>query len=370
MSLLATRMQNWRIKNPAFDKNMTRPLEYGALDFFIQQTQSPNAMLNSELQQKAMASIGNTIQIPVINYDSGVSVSNTRSCVIADSDNTSALYTVTFATYAIGFTMVPASHMNNDISYEQDFNRKLEKNVRALSIALDTAAIAALEAQKTQVFKDLLIYTQTGNEVQVPWVAREEILGDLNSLMRANAYPGQIHVIGNAGIDSMVRKMEQKAVYNEVNKTLEFSDKIMHYSHQLVNETGKFATAIAVEDGNVGILTRVDREAMRGAKSNDHEWDIIRLPFIDLPVGSHYYTAVGDQSAVNGAATADLTCAVKEYFGFSVDVAFVVAYNSDPTTIANPIIKSEIVKFVDNPLAQPVTVVSSSTNPVYTQEVV
>jgi hypothetical protein len=87
-------------------------------------------------------------------------------------------------------------------------------------------------------------------------------------------------------------------------------------------------------------------------------------------VGSHYYTAVGDQSAIAGAASADMVCNVKEYFGFSVDVAFLVAYNSDPTTVANPIIKVEVATpGTANPFAAPVEVVNGQTNPVYTQAV-
>jgi hypothetical protein len=83
-----------------------------------------------------------------------------------------------------------------------------------------------------------------------------------------------------------------------------------------------------------------------------------------LPVGSHYYTAVGDQSAIAGTATADLTCAVKEYFGFSVDVAFLVAYNSDPTTVADPIIKGDIASPATNqPIAMPVYVTNASDFP-------
>ena len=53
---------------------------------------------------------------------------------------------------------------------------------------------------------------------------------------------------------------------------------------------------------------------------------------------------MGDQSAVAGAATADMTCDVKHFYGFSVDIAFVVAFNSDPSTIANPIMKIEVTK--------------------------
>jgi hypothetical protein len=358
MSLVATKLQNWRIQNPELDRNMTRPQEYGALDFFIQQTNAPSSIISPKLRDRALQSIGNTVQVPVINYDGNVVVGNTRSCVIADAENTSALVTLVWATYSIGFTMVPAAYMNNEISYEHDFQRKMEKICRALANTLDAGAVAALEANKTQVFKTLLNYAQTGNSIQVPVQMATEILGDVNPIMRANDYPEYIHVVGNAGVDSLIRKLAQHGIYNDVNKRMEFDNKVIHFTNNVVDESGKMGTLFAVSDGNVGILTRVDREALRRARANSNEWDIVRLPYIDLPVGSHYKTDVGDQSAIMGDATADLTCAVKEYFGFSVDVAYMIAYNSNPETIANPIIKAEIdARDPNQPLGMPVYVV-------------
>lgn len=362
MSLIATRLQNWRVESPSFDKNMTRPCEYGALDFFAEQTAAPNSIISPVLAERAFASMGNTVQIPVINYDGDVTVSTARSCVIADAENTSALYNVVWSTFAVGFTMVPAAYTNNEISYDHDFARKVEKVSRALADKLDQGAVAALEANKTQVFKDKLNYTVTGNVVEVPTPMATEVLGDMNPMMRANCYPGLVHIVGNAGIDSLVRKLAQHDVYNDVNKRLEYDNKVLHYTNNVLNESGKNGTFFAVADGNVGVLTRVEREALRRAQVNFHEWDVVRLPYIDLPVGSHYYTAVGDQSAIMGAATADLTCAAKEYYGFSVDVAFVVAYNSDPSTVANPIIKAQIAAGATNvPMGMPVYVVNPST---------
>ena len=98
-----------------------------------------------------------------------------------------------------------------------------------------------------------------------------------------------------------------------------------------------------------------------------HEWDVVTMPYLDIPVGLHYYQSVGDQHTIAGDATTDLTCAVKEHFGFSVDVAFVVAYNSSLTTRANPIIAAEI-KGGDT-YAAPVHVVNSETNPIPTKAV-
>lgn len=364
MSLVATRLQNWRVEDPNFDRNMTRPCEYGALDFFIEQTDSPNSIISPYLRERAFASMGNTVQIPVIDYDGDVTVSNTRSCVIEDNENTSSLYTIQWQTYSVGFTMVPAAYMNNEISYEHDFRRKLEKVTRALADKLDQDAIVSLEFNKTQVFKDTLGYTESADVIEVPTQMATEILGDINPMMRANCYPNMIHIIGNAGIDSLVRKLAQHGVYNDVNKRMEYDNKVLHYTNNVTNEAGKNGTFFAVEEGNVAVLTRVDRETLRRARSNGHEWDVVRLPFIDLPVGSHYYTGVGDQSGIMGAATSDLTCAVKEYFGFSVDVAFIVAYNSSPDTIANPIIKAEIASPAANtPLGMPVYVTNAAAFP-------
>jgi hypothetical protein len=368
MSLIATRLQNWRVENPELDRNMTRPCEYGALDFFIEQTNAANSILSPKLRERAFASIGNTVQVPVINYDSDVTVSNVRSCVIADDENTSALYTVVWATYAIGFTMVPSLYMNNEISYEHDFNRKMEKNCRALADSLDKAAVTALEAGKTQLLKDKLNYNFTTNVIEVPTQMATEIMGDINPMMRANCYPRMVHIVGNAGIDSLINKLAQHGIYNDVNKRMEYDNKVFHYTNNVVNEVGKNGTFFAVEDGNVGVLTRVDREALRRTRANFHEWDVVRLPYIDLPVGSHYYTAVGDQSQIAGAASADMTCNVKEYFGFSVDVAFIIAYNSDTETVANPIIKAQIAARAENvPLGMPVYVTNSEKTPIFTQ---
>lgn len=361
MSLIATRLQNWRIQNPELDRNMTRPCEYGALDFFIQQTDAPNSIISPNLRERAFASMGNTVQVPVINYDGDVTVSNTRSCVIADAENTSALYTVVWKTYSVGFTMVPTLYMNNEISYDHDFARKMEKICRALATALDVDAVAALEAQKTQVFKDLLQYQATSNVINVPKQMATEILGDINPIMRANCYPETIHIIGNAGVDSLIRKLAEHGIYNDVNKRMEYDNKIIHYTNNVLNGDGKNGTFFAVVDGNVGVLTRVDREALRRASANFHEWDVVRLPYIDLPVGSHYYTAVGDQSGIAGAASADMVCNVKEYFGFSVDVAYIVAYNSAPDTVANPIIKAAIdAPNTNQPYATPVYITNAS----------
>ena len=65
MSLVATRLQNWRIENPELDRNMTRPCEYGALDFFIEQTNAPSSIINPNLRDRAFASMVTRYKYPL-----------------------------------------------------------------------------------------------------------------------------------------------------------------------------------------------------------------------------------------------------------------------------------------------------------------
>lgn len=361
MSIVATKLQNWRIASPDFDKNAERAGEHGALDLFVEQTKQRGGIISEDLKNRAFASMGNTVQVPVLNYNTAIQIANQRSCVISDAENTSALYTVVWSTYFAGFTMVPSLYMNNEIGYNEDFAHKMKAVIRAFGDSLDTAAVAALEAAKTQVYADSLQYTVTGNSIQVPMQMATEILGDLNPMMRANKFNETIHIVGNAGVDSLVRKLAQHDIYNAVNKRNEYAGKIFHFTPNITNESNVNGTLYAVADGNVGLLTRVDREALRRARSHSHEWDVVFMPELGIQMGTHYYTAVGDQSEIAGAASADITCGVKEYFGFSVDAAFIVAYNEDPTTYANPIMKAEIASpGTDTPIANPVYVVNAA----------
>lgn len=344
MSLLATRMQNMR-SSSNLDKNEIRPSRYGALDVFMQQSADPAGILTPELRQKAEQSIGRTLETPVIDYDAGITIGNTRSVTIEDSENTSKMHTITFATYSWGFTIVPAMYMNNEISMQRDFEAKMNKYLYAFAKKLDGVCISALGAAKTQVFKDSLQYTTTGNVLESSWDDRDGIIGDINPIMAANDHFAQIHLVGNGGFESIIRKLAQSGLYNAENKQLEYSDKVLHFTNEIVNAEGKYGTAYAVTDGMLGLLFRFERECLMGTKARTgHEWGIENLPMLNIPCGTYYYEDVADVSGIAGAATADLTRGLKQHYGFAVDVAVVTPYNSDPATNASPIIQLQVAK--------------------------
>ncbi|MFZ4705543.1 MAG: hypothetical protein ACOYMF_05990 [Bacteroidales bacterium] len=344
MSLINTRLQNMRAAGN-LDKNETRPSRYGAFDAFAQMTDQPGSIITKELKDKFAISIGNTFQTPVIDYDGGISIGSTRSVTIADSENTSQLVTISATTYAFGFTIVPAVYMNNEIGQQADFERKMLKYIYALAVALDTAAVAKLSADKSQIFADALGYTVTSNVIQIPLAAREQALSDITPIMSANDYFGNLHIIGNGGVEALTLKLKQSGIWNDVNLQMEFLDKILHFSTRIANEVADYGNFYAVTEGNLGILSRVERESLLGTKTADgHQWSVENLPVVGIPVGTYFYESVGDFNAIAGAASADLTRARKEHYGFAVDIAFVTAYNSAIASKANPIAKVALLK--------------------------
>lgn len=367
MSLVLTRIQNIRA-NSNLDKFEYRPSRYGALNAFMVQSEDPTGILTEELKQKARTSIGNTLETPVIDYDADITIGSTRTLTIADSENTSKMVQITFATYAWGFTIAPAMYMNNEIGIQKDFETKMMKYIYAFAKKLDEAALAQLAASKTQILKNKLLYDFSSNAVNAKWTERENVFGDLEVMMGANDFYGQLHIVGDPGVESIMRKLQQHGLYNDVNKQNEFGTKVVHLTNNIAAAGGKYAQGYAVNAGSLGMLTRFERDCLLGTVSGDgHEWGIATLPLLNMPVGTYFYDSVGDYNAIAGAATADMTRTRKEHYGFAVDVAFLTAYNSAPSTLASPILAFN-VSSKDAVYAKPVVVVNSEDNPVNTKE--
>ena len=367
MSLVLTRIQNIRA-NSNMDKFEYRPSRYGALNAFMVQSEDPTGILTEELKQKARTSIGSTLETPVIDYDADITIGSTRTVTIDDSENTSKMVQITFTTYSWGFTIAPAMYMNNEIGIQKDFETKFMKYLYAFAKKLDEAALAQLAASKTQILKNKLLYDFSSNAINAKWTERENVFGDLEVMMGANDFYGQLHIVGDPGVESIMRKLQQHGLYNDVNKQNEFGTKIVHLTNNIAAAGGKYAQGYAVNAGSLGLLTRFERDCLLGTVSGDgHEWGIATLPLLNMPVGTYFYDSVGDYNTIAGAATADMTRTRKEHYGFAVDVAFLTAYNSSPSTLPSPILAFN-VSSEDAVYAKPVVVMNTEDNPVNTKE--
>jgi len=345
MSLVNTLALEFRAQAPEFDKNEFRRTRAGAFDTFKMQGDAGTSWLTDDLRQKVQQSFGNTVKLPAINYKD-VTIRSTRPLTIAADENTSTLYTVTFTTLAYGFKMYPQQHFNNDVTYQQDFNKKFEAMIVKMLSTLEGLAVTQLDAQKTQVIGDVTGgHTFASNVVSETAASLKEsyILADLDPMMMSNDYYSMtMDVIGNPGFHAVMRRMEGFGDMNQEDRTLQFLNKNMHFTNGISNASGKRATGFAVADGQLGVVTRVEPDSLAGTTLADgHEWATVQVPGLDLTFGSYYYENAVDASGLHSGTTG-LTRTTEQAFDFAIDIAFLTPYNSDASTIPTPIIKFDI----------------------------
>ena len=347
MSLVATMMQNLRTASN-IDKYENRASRYGGFALFQKQTNDANGIITPEMSDKFWGSIGRVFETPVIDFDSNVTikVGEARSLTIEDSENTSRMVAITPVTLAFGFTMFPTLFHNNEIGYQKDFTTKMLKYINAMSVKLDEMCITKLNTERTKVLGNNLgfAFAPETAVVKATYAQKDQILGSLETLMNSNDYYDTLDVLGDMGLQNHINQLRQFGVYNEQYKALEFMGKNLFYSNRVTTD-GEMAKGFAVNAGSVGVMWRVDREALYNTYSRTgREWGTDILPGLNIPIGTMYYESDGDYSAIAGSASADMTASHKQHFGFSVDCALVCAYNSRGNQGATPIMQFSIDK--------------------------
>lgn len=345
MSLIQTLVNNYRVR-AGLDRFETRIERAGITDTFLRQTNAPGSFITQKFKNTAYGSFARDVQVPVINFKNAT-VRTTRPVVIPDDENTSAFYTVSWSTIAAGFSMYTGQHQMNEVDRQQDFDAKFKGVMRAVISQAETLGNTALNAAKTQV-----IATVTGGHTFASNVVSETGIGTLQSsyifhdlvpMMASNDYDDQVEgmdVVGNQGLRAVVARMEGYGEFNQEDKTLPFGGKMMHWSNKIANAATKNATGYAVGSGSLGMLTRVEPDALMETKMrNGYEWSKLNIPMFG-EVGLYEYDEVVDASTATGVTS--LTRTGRRAYDVAFDIAHVVAYNSDQAAIASPIIKFDI----------------------------
>lgn len=356
MSLVTTLMQPLRTKYVAktLDKNEIRASRYGAWDFFQQQSKLENGILTDQAKEFIKKSAGQLVDIPVLNAEN-VTISNVRSCVIPAGDETSALVRITFVTYAFGFTMNRARHANNDVSYQQLFNKKLEEYLLKLAATLDTAAANKLNTDRNVYFPAEItnFYPVVANSLQVPLAKKNDFFNQLEAILMTMDYYGQSNVIGSTTLLPMIKRLYAQGKANEINQSFQFDPYKWFTSNRITNAATIGETMYAVPDGYVAVANRnmpdnIMKHTIGPKDSPLYAWDEQFMPIVNLNMGTFYTQNCADMSALDGggARMTQLQRTAVEGFAFDTDVAYITAYNSAPASRYSPILKAEISNVV------------------------
>ncbi len=346
MSLLNTLTQSLRQQyTPSLDKNETRPSRYGALNLFQKQAADPLGILTAKNKEAIKMSFGNSVVIPVLD-DPEVTIGNVRSCTIQDLENTSNLITLTFTTYAFGFTMIPSQYYNNDIGYEADFQKKLKAYLLKYAATLDSLCLAKLSADKNQYWGSPVtdIYSQSGNALQIPYTERSRFYNYATSILELMDFYDSSDVIANTGHKALISDLNAQGTSNDENDAFQFQGFNFGYTNRLTNGSGVNDTGYLIAPATVAIENRNSPDAILGhqTKGGEKQWEEVEVPIVNQKMGAFYSQDCADRSALH-SGTSGLTQTLVEGFEWSTDVVTITSYNSSPSTKYKPIVKFEIL---------------------------
>ena len=351
MSLVVTLMQDLRSKyTDKFDKYELKESRYGALRFF-QDEAANRPILDEETVNNIRQSFNREVVVPVLDFESvTVSASYVRTCAIVDSENTSSLVTLTFTTYGWGFSMTPSMYGENNISYQRDFTRKMDKYLIEYASVLDTACVAQMETDKNILWTNVApaFYAQTASALQVPQAEKNDVFNQIDSIMATMDFYDNNHIVGSTSLMPMVRRQQAQGESNSVNEEFQFN-LLGGYrfwpTNRIANGAGVEATFYSVNAGSTGIWNRNDPDSRMGDSigGDFKQWKEVGMPLVNQTMGSFYQQDCADRSGIAGAASTGLTRARVEGFEFSTDVVTLTTYNSDPANIYGPVVKYEIL---------------------------
>lgn len=349
MSLINTYRQEIRTKLPDnLERDEWRFTRYGLLTTAQEMTKSADSIVSQDLKQKAIASQGTALKVPVYSLGEVV-VGNARTCAIGDLDNTTELVTVNWVTLTADMSMKPAEYAKNEVGYLEDFNKKIKNIDNSLALAVEALVYAELEAKKSTVHNSSLVgvgnpYPLVGDALQVAAAQQDTFFNDLNVIMEEDDfYSNTYKIVGSTPLKSPVMHYINQGGGNNENLTYQFDGMDFRFTNHLPTTAGSIASGFAMTDGSIGILSRNGDDFINGRSTGDGTvWTTEFLPTLGMEVGVMEKSNCADLSGQAGLE--HLTATALEKWQFSIDIAIITPYNSDPGTKAGVIKKFDFLQ--------------------------
>ena len=322
MAYTATVLDEYRQKASNLDLHELRLSNYGAYNAFV--TDRPNLIPQYDEFVRNKVSALRTASL-VVQDHIHFTTSATRSCSAKTEQGTSHFATPSWTTIETGFHLAPAEHEGNYVSYQRAMDVNLLNIERAFLAAVDTAAVAALEANKSAVHaEDGNPFAIAGNDIQVPAADNPLYLNELGSIMLANDYPGDmLNIVASVRFRALVNQYGAQGTGNAVNYAFQFPGYTFGYTPRVIPGAGDRDIVYAMPIGSLAYLSWVDIDARQGNKSTSGvEWSEELLPRLGHNVGVLYQSACADvHSRLTG-----LDASLSESWMFSFDYSFVTSY--------------------------------------------
>lgn len=347
MSLFSTYKQELRALYPnKFDNQEWRGTQLGLLRAIQAMTNHPESIISNDIEEKAKNSEGRVFKIPVMKDTGDVNITNVRTCTIGDLENESGLVDVTWLTMVANLHMVKEQYRKNEVSYIEDFGKKMTRIERSFGKNIENSIFAKLDTDKSTVFNSTFAgskFPLVGDSLQVAPTDQQYFFNYLDAIQTSDDFDLEDHVvIGSTNLMPSVNHYINQGKTNDETLDYQFNGKQFTFSNRVVDAGGVLASGFFMPHGSFGFLTRLNADARSNNKTTDGtEWSVEKLNRLGLNVGVQYKSTCEDVSNVIGLE--HLQATKVERWQISLDVCYLTPYNSDPATRAGGIKKFEFL---------------------------
>jgi hypothetical protein len=343
MAIFPTKLQDAIINVPssdAFKQFEGRLSTYDAFQAFQANTEA--LVPKAELEAAKKAS-NHVTKIPVLNKID-FTIGSTRACEPSDTPAVSAFVQPSYSTYLFSFHMTPSFNVVNYIAYAEEFAQKMLQGLKKFGETIDSAAIAFLEANLTQVNTSPLFGGIVGDTVSVANTSKEEFYKSIPAIMRRNDLPDmRVLDIANPEAQIMYDFLARQGEGNSVNTAYQISNFAPYRSNRVSLDAGTVEAHYLIPEGHIGVLDWIPDDFKVGRVISDGDlWSSVVDPIFGLTWGLRYVAKCTDLSGVAGGDP-NLSSAFVEKYEFSIDMAFLTSYSSDTSSaifkynIADPV---------------------------------
>ena len=337
MAMTNTTLQDIRAMYPnMLDKWELRPEVYGLWSKGVANTGNPQGIISQDVIDKAKASWGIDVEIPVMEIASNANGTG-LACTFTGTESVSDLVTITWATISNGFNMQPAKNFQNEIKYAQEFARKYADMVRAIAgaanLVVDTTLTGVIEGTYTSS------YTGVGNKygaigandaLQVSLANRPDFFNDEVDILASDDIFPQFDVLGSTNLRGIVKQIFAQGEANATNTAYQFQTGDFNFTFDKDVTVGAIAatdaSAYIMPNGAFGIVSRNSPDCMANSVSKTHNWGTVSDPTLGLDLDFLFSDGCGDINALSGNA-AD-TAAKVETHQFAMHFGILTPYQN------------------------------------------
>jgi len=328
MSIINTRIQNARASYPnGFDRQELRQQNFGWINL---------AKNSNLLTPSAMSFVMNhwgapALQIPVMSKNKPTPTGAFNTCTFGNLEANSDLYNVTFIEDSVAIDMIMRESDQNEISFQQEFERKFSDAEEALADLIEAQIHTVIDAAKATTYNSGFVgaglrYPLAGGALQVSATEQDFFFNDMKSIMFADDFTERnFQVLGDAQLESFVQRFGNQGGANNTNQEFQFNGYTFGYSRSTTTTGGAVSTGFVMPTDTIAYFSIVSPDAKRGQMSKTVDWDVVHSDLLGIDLEIMRTDGCTDASDRTGN-TSD-TGAYIEQWQIGMKVAVLTPYN-------------------------------------------